>query len=400
VLWLVAMTAGKRLAAALLALIVAAALWLPALHLVFAEDPAHYSGSEGVPPKAQKLAARHVSLWTDAALRAEEIRRMRTSNAEWDFMGRTFLALSLAEMGLRDPAAKERHLAVIDAILDETLRLEREEGLYHFLMPYARARPFVQQPARSQFLDGEIALMLGARRMLSEDPARKATFTDRVALIAARMRGNPVLSTESYPDECWTFCNALALASLRMAEVLDGADHSALLGGWVQAAKAKLVDPRTGLLVSSYTLAGEHKDGPEGSSIWLVAHALRAVDDDFARDQFERARRELRVSVLGFGYAREWPRSWTGGNDVDSGPVIPLLDVSAGSSGLAFLGAASFGDRAFLAELHTTVDFAGFPAERGGALQYQASNQVGDAVLLYSTVVGPMWDALARRTPR
>ena len=325
---------------------------------------------------------------------------MRTSNAEWDFMGRTFLVLSLAEMGLREPAARERHLQVIDVILDETLRLEREEGLYHFLMPYARARPFVQQPARSQFLDGEIALMLGARRMLEEDAGRKALFTARVEPMAARMRASPVLSAESYPDECWTFCNVLSLASLRMAEVLDGADHSALLRDWVAAAKAKLLDPRTGLLVSSYTLAGEHKDGPEGSSIWLVAHALRAVDEELARDQFDRSRRELRASILGFGYAREWPRSWTGGRDIDSGPVIPLLDVSAGSSGLAFLGAASFGDRAFLAELHTTIEFAGFPTAHGGALRYEASNQVGDAVLLYSTVVGPMWDTLARRPPR
>ena len=43
-----------------------------------------------------------------------------------------------------------------------------------------------------------------------------------------------------------------------------------------------------------------------------------------------------------------------------SGPVVPLLDVSAGSSGLAFVAAASFGDREFLRGLYTTLGFAAY----------------------------------------
>ena len=65
---------------------------------------------------------------------------MRHSNAEWDFMGRTFLVWSLGEMGLRNPAAKKDYLAVMDRIIAETIRLEKEQGIYVFLMPYARGR--------------------------------------------------------------------------------------------------------------------------------------------------------------------------------------------------------------------------------------------------------------------
>ena len=85
---------------------------------------------------------------------------MRVSNAEWDFMGRSYLVWSLANMSLRDPASKPLYLRTMDQIIDETLQLEKQEGMYFFLMPYAKDRPYLVQPAHSLFLDGEIALML------------------------------------------------------------------------------------------------------------------------------------------------------------------------------------------------------------------------------------------------
>ena len=70
--------------------------------------------------------------------------------------------------------------------------------------------------------------------------------------------------------------------------------------------------------------------------------------------------------------------------------MVPLLDVSAGSSGLAFVGAAGFGDGAYLRQLGTTLRFAAFPVD--GGKRYAASNQVGDAVLLYALELGPAWE--------
>jgi hypothetical protein len=373
-------------------LFIAAAIWLPLLHFFFARQPAEYFSAHGVPPLARKLAARHLRLWTDPALRDEEVRKMRVRNAEWDFMGRSFLVWSFANMGLRDPASKATALGVMDRIIDETLRLERDQGVYHFLLPYAHDGEFAANPPRSLFLDGEIALMLASRRMLEEKAIYKPLLAERVSTMVERMKQSPVLSAESYPNECWTFCNTVALASIRVADCLDGTDHSEFLRDWVSTAKTKLVDPKTGLLVSMYTPSGRHLYGPEGSTIWMASHCLQIVDGGFAAEQYARARRELGRTFLGFGYAREWPASWPGEQDVDSGPVVPLLGISAGSSGLAFVGASAFGDGDFLSSLRASLDFAGFPSVEQGGLRYCASNQVGDAVLLYATVLGPMWD--------
>ena len=61
---------------------------------------------------------------------------------------------------------------------------------------------------------------------------------------------------------------------------------------------------------------------------------------------------------------------------------------------MAFLGAATFHDSEFLRSLRTTLDFAAFPIDGDGQRRYAASNQVGDAVVLYASVMGPLWEKL------
>jgi hypothetical protein len=288
--------------------------------------------------------------------------------------------------------ARQTYLHVIDAIIDETQWLEQQHGHFFFLMPYARARPYAQQPVQSLFIDGEIALMIAARRVLEEKPEYKAPMTERINLIVERLKSHSPPIAESYPDECWMFDHVVALAAIKLADHLDGTDHSAFLRDWLAMAKQKLAHRESGLLVSSFTLNGDPLDGPEGSTIWMVAHCLQLFDEAFARDQYRRAREQLGRTTCGFGYAREWPASWQSHTDIDSGPIIPVLGISAGSSGMAFIGASAFGDDGFLSSLATTPDFAAFPSRNEGRLRYCASNQVGDAALLYAAVLGPLWE--------
>jgi len=386
----------KRFLSGSVAILIAAAIWLPLMHLPYKRNVDDYFSTAGVAPKAQAVANQHLQFWLDPELRSEELARMRGSNPEWDFMGRTFLVLSLANMALRGPARQADYLAVIDAVIDETIRLEEEHGKYYFLLPYATDIPFLGKKARSIFQDGEIALMIAARRVVEEKPEYEPLLTERVNVMVECMQEGPVLCAESYPNECWMFCNCVALAAIRIADVLDGSDHSEFIQAWIRTARAELIDMGSGLLVSSFEFDGDHMDGPEGSTIWMVSHCLQVVDKEFADDQYRRARKELARKAFGFGYAREWPDCWRGVPDIDSGPVIPVLDISAGSSGLAFLGASSFGDREYLASLLTSLTYGGFPSEKDGRLRYYASNQVGDAVLLYSMVLGPVWEKVGK----
>lgn len=374
------------------ALLLAAAIWLPLVHLFFKPALSDFRQPHAVAPEARRLAARHLALWEDPARRAQEIDRMRAGNAEWDFMGRTYLVLALANMAIAEPSQESRYLGVMDTIIDETLRLEASRGMYFFMMDYAQAGSFMAQPARSTFLDGEIALMLAARQTVRGLPRFAPPLAQRVDLLVQYLSRGPVMCGESYPDECWIFCNAVAVAAVHISDRLDGRDHSAFIQQWLATAKTKLIHKQSGILVSSFSYNGQPKDGPEGSSIWMVAHCLQVVDPEFAGEQYRLARQQIGEKLLGFGYAREWPASWEGPADVDSGPIVPVLGASAGPSGLAILGAATFHDDAYLQQLLTTLRFAGFPTSRGDELRFAASNQVGDAVLLYALVQGPLWD--------
>jgi hypothetical protein len=194
------------------------------------------------------------------------------------------------------------------------------------------------------------------------------------------------------------FDHAVALAALRTGDFLDKTDHTALCAKWTRIAKEKLADPKTGIFVSSYTTKIEWLDGPEGSSIWGAAHFLQFVDPELARDQYARARKEIGRTLLGFGWSREWPASWRNRADIDSGAVIPIVDASAGASGMALVGAASFDDREYLRALKTSLNFAAFPVRNHGALRYSASNAVGDAAMLYAETLGAIQAKISHAT--
>ena len=365
----------------LAALLVGACVWLPSVHFFYAPR-----GDEGV-----ELLARQRALLEDRVAEAATHERLRRTNPEWDLMRRTFLALALLNDALAEPIRRDADLRLVDGMLDELLADDRAGGPYVFLLPYAHARRFVFED-RSLFVDGEIALLLAARQLVAPRPDLDGPLAIRVSAIERLMASSPSKSGESYPDEAWTFCNTTALAALRLADAHSGARHDELAAAWLAYAKAHLVDPVNGLLVSSYTYDGRVLDGPEGSSIFMVAHNLLLWDEEFATDQFARAKRELAFDVLGFSLAREWPRTGSPRPDVDSGPIVPFLEASAGASGMAVLGAAAFHDDALQEGLWRSLYFAGFPERKGGTLRFRASNELGDAVLTYARAFGPLWE--------
>lgn len=332
-----------------LCLCLSAAIVLPNLHGCF--DHA---------PDADELAKRRRLSWQDAAV-------LRRSNPEWELMARMFTVLAFADR--RRPHSE--HVEVADAIIDRTIADVEAYGVTHFLLPYGAGA------TQSLFVDGELALMLAAN-------GRDARpWVDRAR---AQIEAGPALLGESYPDEAWMFCNAVALAAIRLHDTNQGEPdrHAALFARWVANARVRFVDRETGLLASKLGYRGDVREGPEGSTIWLVATMLGTIDEPFARDQYERAKRELRGGSFGFGWAREWPASAPGHEDVDSGPTIPIVGANAGSSGLALVAAHAFGDDAFVRELHASLAFAGFPELDDSGLRYAAGNDLADAVILYA----------------
>lgn len=350
------------------------------------------AGPLDMPDWVEALA--EARLWPWEGGPRDEIEAARRLNPEYDLMARTFLALALGDLALRDPSRwKDRAVRALDAMIADTTAAVESEGPKAFLLSYWGFGQ-TRGERRSVFVDGERLLVMLVRRWLSEDRALKSQSTELAEIVAANMAAGPVHSAESYPNECWTFCNTVGLGALRLQAVLDGDLYPGLRRDWLASAKAKLVEPDTGLLVSGFQYDGTPLDGPEGSTVWLVSHMLRLVDTELAADQYARARAQLGRTALGFGWAVEWPRGHRGHADVDSGPIVPFVDASPSSSGLAILAARSFGDERFSRALLASLKLAAAPREEEGRRRFLASNVVGDAVILAGCTVGPLWDAI------
>ena len=372
----------SRRALGLLSSVLALLLWLPVLHLFFTRD---------AQALGRALTAEQIAVVRGArapALRAA----MQAVNPEWDFMGRTFAALAFANRALARTGSTDREaLAALDVLIAQTFAEEREHGQRRFLLPYVDDEPFLDPAGRSLFVDGELALMLAARQAVQRDWRYETELARRVTAITAQMQRGPSLSGESYSDECWTFDNTTALVALRVYDAVYGSDHSALMHAWVAMAKQRLLDPATGMLVSGYRYDGTHLDGPEGSTMWMVAHNLLLIDPDFARGQYALARQHLGGEALGFAWSREWPERRGQVADVDSGPVIPGFEISAGASGLAFVGAGAFGDQELITPLMRSLQLGAFPTDTQAGARLAAGNQVAEAVIAYGLTQGPLW---------
>ncbi len=378
-----------------MALLLAGVGWLPCVSPIL----------EAVRPPADPLASGLTRALTaeGGALAAEYPRLPASRNPEWDLMANLYVVLALGNQALAKSSGSElqsapaHHIAraarleSIDRIIEHTLQVEAEQGQQAFLLPYGRGAPFLDPQGRSLFVDGEVALMLATRLRVDGDPRWERLLRTRVAQIDGQLARGPALSGESYPNECWTFCNTTALAALVLADPVLGQDHTARVQTWIDFAKARLVDPDSGLLVSSFTWDGEPLEGPEGSSLWMVVHNLLLLDPEFADDQYTRAKAELGRTVLGVGWSAEWPSSHPARADVDSGPVVPLLEASPGASGLAILAAAAFDDHDYRDALLRSLHWVGGAERRGEQLHYPSAGRVGNAVLLYALEFGPLW---------
>lgn len=361
--------------------------------LVYLPDAGDYYGSE-MPKDVRGQLEYFYWIWDDPGRRDAAHEGMRAQNPEWDMISRAFFGYSLANVALGYPGEREKALRYLDRLIDDTVARDWLE----FLLPYGRQRPFIRQPASSVMVDGEFSLMIGLRRLIDDRPGYKHRDLHRamVERCVAAMEAGPVLCGECYPDECWLWCNPLALTSILIFDILEGTDHSDLIRRWGKVAESKLLDPKTGLMHSAVTLNGAVIHPPEGSTIWIGAYCLQPVLPELARRQYERMKELLAGNVLFLSYGREWPRGTRGDWDIDSG--FTPFGMGPASTGFALVASKQMGDREFFRRLLGLLNIVGVPKSTDGRMRYLSSNLVGDATFLLAKTTGPAWSEVERRS--
>jgi hypothetical protein len=178
------------------------------------------------------------------------------------------------------------------------------------------------------------------------------------------------------------------MAALRLHDHLFAPQYEATRAAWVAAARERL-DPATGLLPHRVdAVNGQPLEGARGSSQSIIARFLPEVDPVWGAEQYARFRAEFVTTVGGLPGVREYPLGQEGAGDVDSGPLLAGVSLSAT---VVTLGAAlAWGDRALADPVRHAGEFLGLPITWGGAKRYALGQlPVGDAFLVWAKTARP-----------
>lgn len=217
------------------------------------------------------------------------------------------------------------------------------------------------------------------------DPAETARFDRDSAELAAAFAGSPTPFLAAYPGQAWPVDSTVAIASLRLHDKLRTPRYAAIADGWVAAAKERL-DLRTGLLPHRADVdTGAPIEVARGSSQSMIQRFLVDVDPAFAAGQYTVFRDRFRP----FGPAiREFPTGVAGEGDVDSGPL--LLGISLSATAVTMGAARVQGDDRLAGALTGLAEVAGVPVDTPHTRRYALGVlPIGDAFVAWSKTARP-----------
>ncbi len=315
-------------------------------------------------PLADAVAERALRLGGHAGIGTGSAR----FDGEWDLGTCQMTVLGLSQVIGQHPETRERYLPAIDACLDWLITPE--------------ARAFGTRAWGTDGLDeldgnhaymGYIAMALGARRLLGDDP-RYDPVHDRLSVALARGLEGPVHRFRTYPNESYPVDQSTVVGAVELHMRTTGADHREVLADWMRRYRVASVDPESGMLFQSLSAeTGAALDRPRGSGTAFAAYFLKDADPELSRELYGSLRH---ANYLGLGGVLEYPAGEFGMGDVDSGPV--LLGVSVSATGFGMAGARIWDDRTSYRRTYRTAHLFGVPF-RG---RFLTGGGIGNAIML------------------
>jgi hypothetical protein len=340
----------------------------------------------------QRKMARGVDQWRNGELSRERFMTgSRRFDGEWLFGTYMMAALGYAQSARAHPELLDEHLEAIDDCID------------HILEPDVRA--FDQAAWKSDPLRdlgshrdhaaylGYLNLVLSVRRSLAPDSPH-VELSDRIsAHLHQALASSRTGLLQTYPGEVYPVDNTAVIASLALHEQSTGTDHSSVLERWDDEFD-RWRDPDTGLLVQAVSASDGHVvDGPRGSGTGLAAYFLSFGHPEQSRALYRAAADALRVELFGFGALREYPRGVEGNGDIDSGPLVLGLSISA--TGFMLAASRSHGDPDTHAQLWATTVLFGAPVDRRDRRHFAFGGPLGDAMMFALLTARPAGEWIA-----
>ncbi|MFE7719948.1 hypothetical protein ACFU44_13005 [Nocardia rhizosphaerihabitans] len=293
---------------------------------------------------------------------------------EGHFFLNALYGISWVQAAHTDPSLRDEALRESRWALD---RLVSEEGRAVF-------SPTLQ-PAYGVFWAGWTNWLRGAILSLdASDSAEVERFSAHSAEIAQAFAASETPFLQAYRGQAWPVDSTVAVASLRLHDQLFDNKFGAVTARWLGAVQARL-DPATGLMPHEVSPDGSPLDGARATSQSVIHRFLPEIDPAFARSQYALYRELYLTYPGGFGPAlREYPKGIDGVGDVDSGPLVAGISLSATVVGL---GAARVnGDSELAAAIGAEGELLGLPVGLPGSKRYAFGLvPIGDAFVVWSS---------------
>ncbi|MCO8270624.1 hypothetical protein M1L60_08435 [Actinoplanes sp. TRM 88003] len=223
----------------------------------------------------------------------------------------------------------------------------------------------------------------------ARDTAQVRAFDEDSAAIAAAFDASATPFLASYPGQAWPVDSTVAIASLRLHDKLRTPAYDVTVIRWLANVQARL-DPATQLMPHTADVeTGEPTSGAQGTSQSIINRFLPEIDPDFARQQYTRFRTWFLAAPLGLGpTVREYPVGVSGPSNVDSGPLVLGVSLSAT---VVTIGAANVhGDESLADGLARFGEVAGLPVHTPWSKRYAfGAAPIGDAFLAWSKSAHP-----------
>ena len=317
---------------------------------------------------------------SDDAARAQPADRFA---GEWALVTHQMIALGLAQLCLAHPEWTRELAPVVTAAAAKSFLVE---------MRGFGTRAWHGEDAMAS-LDGEhghaylayAALALGMARLV--DPAFPAALAaQHDALVAAyerRLLASPTSLIETYPGEAYPTDVAAVAAAIAIHGRVTHTSHEAVLRQWAARVRAIQIDHASGLVIQRMdATTGAPHDAPRASGTGLAAYFAGFADRELARELAGAVMRHVSTR-FGFGGVREYGEGFAGHGDVDSGPVI--LGISVSATGFALASARLVGDDEAFIALYRTVELFGLRVGNDFAI----GGPIGNALLLALLTTGP-----------
>lgn len=306
-------------------------------------------------------------------------------DGEWAMGTHPMAALGLAQVVRAHPELAPRYLPALELSVEQLLR----DDTYVFAREAWGSGPFERlENGEGHAYLGYVALALGSLREV--DPATPhAALHDRlVEELARRLEESPRGIVETYPGEAYPCDIASIVGAIGQHDRLTGTDHRALIARMGALYRSAWVDPRSGYLAQALDpRTGEPRDAPRGSGTALGAYFWSFADPSVASSLDQALLGRGRESVLGFDAIREYGPGDEGSGDIDSGPVV--LGVSVSATGFALSAARRTGDREAFRGLFRTAALFGVPVAHGESTRFLSGGPLGNAILLAMLTARP-----------